>query len=286
MSERGRIGGATKVFAVVGDPVAHSLSPMIHNRWIAEAGLDAVYVALHLRSADAASDLRALARAGFSGLNVTLPHKIAALAAADDASDEARRVGAANTLILEDGAWRAGNTDVEGFALAVSRAARGLGLKGARVVLIGAGGAARAALAHLARAGADIAVANRSVANAQRMADELAPSARCVGLEQLAAVAADADLVINSASLGHMMSPGHADAKPPELPAGKGRAFLDMSYGKAAQAMLASADAAGWKAQDGLAMLVGQAAAAFRLWHGVDPDIEGALAACRARIAA
>ena len=77
------ISPATKLYAVVGDPVAHSLSPLIHNRWMHEAGIDAVYVALHLRSPDAAADLRALARAGYSGLNITLPHKIAALASAD-----------------------------------------------------------------------------------------------------------------------------------------------------------------------------------------------------------
>lgn len=279
MNDRGRIGGATRVFAVVGDPVAHSLSPLIHNRWLAEAGLDAVYVALHLKSADAASDLRALARAGVAGLNVTLPHKIAALAASDEASDEARLVGAANTLVPAKGGWRAHNTDVAGFALAVSHAAPGLDLKGRRVVLIGAGGAARAALVHLSRAGADIVLANRTVETASHVAAELAPSARCIGLEELAAEAAKADLLINSASLGH------AGAQPPKLPAGEGRNFLDLSYGEAARTMLAAAEAAGWRAQDGLAMLVGQAAAAFRLWHGSDPDISGALAACRARLA-
>src|SRR5687768_10613099 len=95
------ISPATKLYAVVGDPVAHSLSPLIHNRWIHEAGIDAVYVALYLRSPDPAADLRALARAGYSGLNITLPHKVAALASAGSASPEASQVGAANTLMRE-----------------------------------------------------------------------------------------------------------------------------------------------------------------------------------------
>jgi shikimate dehydrogenase len=270
---------ATRLYGVVGDPVAHSLSPLIHNRWIAEARLDAVYVALHLKSPDAAPDLRALARAGFAGLNITLPHKAAALAAATQASPEAQRIGAANTLTREShGEWTALNTDVEGFALALD--AIGVNrLSGRRVVLIGAGGAARAAVVVLAERGANLAIVNRSEANAVRLGAELAPAAEIWGMDKLNQLAGEADLVINSASLGH------AGGALPALPAGRNRPFLDLSYGRAARDVLAAATSAGWAAHDGLRMLVGQAEAAFRTWFGVTPDAEGALKACRAIVA-
>ena len=141
-----------KLFAVVGDPVSHSLSPLIHNRWIAEAALDAHYSALHLQSTNAAADIRALAFE-YSGLNVTLPHKIAALEAATASTPEARAIGAANTLALTDGAWTAYNTDVAGFSDALVAALDGYRTH-LRVVMIGAGGAARAAVdARCAEAG-------------------------------------------------------------------------------------------------------------------------------------
>jgi shikimate dehydrogenase len=269
----------SRLYAVVGDPVSHSLSPLIHNRWMREAGLDAHYSAIHLQTEDAAPGIRLLAR-DYSGLNVTLPHKIAALAASETASADARRVGAANTLVRNDGgAWSAHNTDIEGFAEAL-QSAEGGDLKGKPVVLIGAGGAARAALLHLAKLGADLSIVNRSKENADGLVKDLAPKARTAGLDQLGALAEQAAVVVNSASLGH------AGASLPVLPPGRGRPFLDMSYGKAAETVLNQARLAGWAPHDGLRMLVGQAAAAFRIWFGLVPDTDGALDACRAAVAA
>ncbi len=266
------ISAKTRVFGVAGDPVSHSFSPRIHNRWMAAAGIDAVYTGFHLRSDDAAADLRALARAGIGGLNITLPHKSAALAAADDASDDARRAGAANTLErLPGGGWRAHNTDIEGFALALAHVA-GKDIAGARVVLIGAGGASRAAVLHLAGKGVSLAIVNRTPETAARLVDELAPGARPGGLDELATFASGADVIVNAASFGH------SDGAAPELPPGAGRPFLDMSYGAATVESFAAARNAGWTPHDGLRMLVGQAAAAFRIWFGVTPDVDAALA--------
>lgn len=270
---------ATKLYGVVGDPVAHSLSPLIHNRWIREAGIDAAYVALRLQSPDATADLRALARAGFAGLNVTLPHKVAALKSAANASSEARLVGAANTLTRDSGAdWTADNTDIEGFSLALAHALSG-DPRGRRVVLIGAGGAARAAVYALGQLGAELAIVNRTKANAETLAKELAPQAEAAELAQLNTLAERADIVVNSASLGH------AAASLPQLPAGRGRPFLDLSYGKAAKQALSAAKNAGWAPHDGLRMLVGQAAAAFKIWFDISPDVPGALSACEAIMA-
>ncbi len=268
----------TKLFAVVGDPVAHSLSPLIHNAWMEAAGLDAHYSRVHLQSENATPELQAMAHQ-YSGLNVTLPHKIAALKAAVRVEPQAALVGAANTLVNEDGRWTAYNTDVEGFEAAV-RAAGHEATRGLKVILIGAGGAARAAAASLHQAGAKLVALNRSVENAAKMTAELAQGAETGGLDELAARAASADLIVNSASLGH------AGAGLPTLPAGEGRAFLDLSYGKAAHGVLEAARASGWTPHDGLAMLVAQAAAAFRLWFGIAPDQASALAACRKAVEA
>ena len=265
-------------YAVVGDPVAHSLSPLIHNAWMVEAGLDAHYERVHLKSETVAADIRDMARA-YSGINVTLPHKIAALEASTNSSPEARVVGAANTLVRAGDGWTAHNTDVAGFEIAM-RAVAGEELQNLRVLLIGAGGAARAVVVSLNRAGAQLTIANRSAVNAAALANELAPQAVTAGLSEVDALSASADIIVNSASLGH------AGASLPLLAPGKGRPFLDLSYGKAAAATLQAAASAGWAPHDGLTMLVGQAAAAFHLWFGVAPDQARALAACRAAVAA
>jgi shikimate dehydrogenase len=268
----------TRRYAVVGDPVAHSLSPPIHNSWIAAAALDAHYGRVHLQSDNAAADIRAMAK-DYAGLNVTLPHKIAALNAAAHCEPLAARVGAANTLVNEGGTWTAHNTDIAGFEAAARAAGCALG-PDLNVILIGAGGAARAAVTSLHEAGAKITILNRSAGNAQTLARDLASGAETGGLEELTRRAETADLIVNSASLGH------AGAVLPALPPGRRRAFLDLSYGKAAEGTLKAAEAAGWTPHDGLTMLVGQAAAAFKLWFGIDPDQTEALAACRRAVEA
>jgi shikimate dehydrogenase len=269
---------ARKTFAVVGDPVAHSLSPLIHTGWIADFGFYATYTRVHLQSETAAADLRTMAR-DYDGLNVTLPHKIAALECSANSSPEARIVGAANTLVREHGAWTAHNTDIAGFEAAM-RAAACDELRSLRVLLIGAGGAARAAVWSLNRGGAKLTIANRSVVNAAALANELAPHAETADLAEVTLLSESADIIVNSASLGH------ADAALPTLAPGRGRPFLDLSYGKASAGTLAAAGSAGWTPHDGLTMLVAQAAAAFHLWFGVRPDQAKALHACRAAVAA
>lgn len=268
----------TQVFAVVGDPVAHSLSPAIHTEWIRAAGLDAVYVGLRLASQHAAEDLATLARFGLGGVNVTLPHKTAALAAASERDAAAERIGAANTLSRRsEGGWRASNTDLQGFQRAIE-AAWGRPLSRERVVLLGAGGAARAAAAHLAGCGANLAIANRTRERAEALAGDLAQGADIVDWKHVREAAASADIIINSTSLGH----GGGAVELPPAPAGA--LFFDLSYGPAAAGPLAAAQSAGWRTEDGLRMLVEQAAEAFRIWFGREPDVADALARCRRRL--
>lgn len=273
------ISARTAVHGVIGDPVAHSLSPLIHNGWLKAAGIDAVYVGLRVSGDYPAETIRGLGRAGLRGLNVTLPHKGDALKAAVRKSREAEIIGAANMLTATPDGWAAHNTDAEGFAAAL-REAMGAGPEGKSVTLIGAGGAARAALWRLGEDGARTVIANRTRSSAETMAAELSPKARVVELADFAAAAAEADAVVNSASFGH------AGELPLQLPPGRGRPFLDMSYGKAASTTRKAAEDAGWVFHDGLGMLVAQAAAAFRLWFGVEPDLGAARAACEAAIRA
>ncbi|MEM6626990.1 MAG: shikimate dehydrogenase [Pseudomonadota bacterium] len=284
------ISAKTALYGVVGDPVSHSLSPLIHNLWIQEAQVDARYLAFHLKSDSVVEDLRSLGRAGVSGLNITLPHKAAAFAAASNISDVGRALGVANTLILDDnGAWRADNTDVAGFRVALSRLSQGratssgesgLTDKFQRAVLIGAGGAGRAAAYAL---GFDdslqLTIVNRTPERAVELVDSLQIEADIVEFRALEAAIKSADLVVNATSAGH--SDGTALQWPEARP---GQCAFDLSYGAAADDALRAARVAGWITEDGLAMLVGQAAESFTQWFGVEPDLDQALAACRSAV--
>lgn len=270
--------GTTKIYGVVGDPIEHSLSPFIQNTWMRKHGLDAIYVPLHATHVDPAHTIGSLSTMGFSGLNITLPHKTAALRAASERTETAERVGAANTLVLNDAMqWSAHNTDVEGFAQA-AEAALGARLSGSKVTLIGAGGAARAAAFYLGKIGVDLAILNRTRTRAEELAREFAPNAEVAEMHELARTSQHADLVVNAASFGH------DGGQLPEIADGKGRPFLDLSYGKATETVFEATSQAGWSNHDGLTMLIAQAAEAFELWFSIQPDQPSALDACRAKL--
>jgi len=266
-------------YAVIGHPIAHSKSPLIHGLFARATGQDMAYEAIDGGAGPGgfARALAAFRAAGGRGVNVTLPFKLEALAAADEASDDARVAGAANALRLEGERIEARNFDGIGLVRDIE-VNLGLPLAGRRVLVLGAGGATRGALLPLARAGAArIAIANRTAAKAVALARELAPHlpAACAleggGLE---APAGAFDLVINatSASLG-----GDAPAVPPGAFA-PGALAYDMVYGKGLTPFLKLAQAAGCaRVADGAGMLVEQAAEAFAWWRGVRPDTREAL---------
>ena len=269
----------TKLYGVIGDPIAHSLSPLIHNGWMRDNRLDAEYFALQVPANDLTGGLETLARRGARGLNVTMPHKEAALAIAKTATPRARAIGAANTLWRPgDGHWHADNTDAPGFLAALSGLLTAP-LKGQRVLVLGAGGSARAVVHALHSEGASILLANRTLARAEALiaqyADPATPSThKAVTLESGLEQAKTVDIVVNTTSLGHQG--GTLD-----LGAGQGRLFYDLSYGPPAKPIIAAASAAGWQAEDGLQMLVYQAAFAFERWFAIMPDIETGLARVR-----
>jgi shikimate dehydrogenase len=255
------IDGSTRVYALLGDPVAHSLSPTMQNAAFRALGLPAVYVPLRCDPADVASLVRALGRAGGGG-NVTIPHKEAAAGAVDRLLDTAQEVGAANTFWAHDGEIVGDNTDVQGVLAAVEQLAQPEG----PWLIVGTGGGARAAVVAAARRGASVAVRSRSPERAralERWADER-------GLAR--ARPADCAVVINATPLG--LDSG--DALPvtrDDVPAA--RAALDMVYRPGETAWVRTLRAAGLRAADGRAMLVAQGAAALECWlPGVDAPTE------------
>lgn len=254
----------TVIAGVAGRPITHSLSPLIHRAWIAAAGLDADYRAFGPEDAAGFEALVAGGRAGgLRGLNVTAPFKAQALTAADEASATARLCGAANLLVFEGGRVRADSTDGEGLLAALAEQAPGLALNGRPAVILGAGGAARAAAAALKAAGADVGVLNRTPARAEALAADL--GVRVAGPDSTAAAA----LVVNALSV------------PPEIDIGALRSdavLMDMTYRPLTTPFLAAGRARGLGTVDGLAMLVGQARPSFRTLFGLEPppvDVRG-----------
>lgn len=257
-------------FAVFGHPVAHSLSPRIHAAFGRQTGIELDYTAIDAEPAGFAAALAAFAAGGGEGANVTAPLKEAAFALAADASDRARRAGAANTLARRGDGWHADNTD--GIGLVRDLTGRhALDLRARRTLLLGAGGAARGVAPALLDAGiGDLFVANRSADRLDALVDLLGEPGRVHPryLDDLPSLG-EFDLVVNATSAGR-------DGRLPSLPAsllGPRSAAVDLSYGEAAIPFLAWARANGArKAIDGLGMLVEQAAASFALWHGVEPE--------------
>lgn len=262
--------------AVIGDPVGHSLSPQIHMTWIDAEKRNASYESIRVPTGDAKAALEDFARKKFRGLNVTLPHKQAVLESVSEMSPAVAAIGAANTLTRrDDGTWKAENTDAPGLMAALER----VGMRtvaGKQVLVVGAGGAARAVLYALDREGADLVVLNRTVEKAGAIIADCCERTHESGpLDALHQYADKADFVINTTSAGHT-------GEHLVLPPGDGRLFFDISYGAPAKTQIAHAKAAGWETEDGLGMLVCQAAESYRIWFGGElPDVEMALEACR-----
>ena len=269
-------------FAVFGQPVAHSLSPRIHAAFGAACGIALDYRAIELSPEGFAAGVEAFAKRGGRGANVTLPHKQAAFALCTSVSARARRAGAVNTLIRTGDAWEGDNTDGAGLVRDLVQR-HGVALDGARLLLLGAGGAARGVLPALLDAGVrECVVANRTAARAEALAALLHTGA------EVSACALDAlarcgcfDVIVNSTAAAR------GDGLP-ALPASlvqAGTVAVDLGYGASAQAFLAWArDANAARCIDGLGMLVEQAAESFARWHGVHPSTDAIYAVLRAEL--
>ncbi len=265
------VTAVTRVLTLLGDPVAHSASPRIQNAAFEATGVDGVYVAVRCGSDDLIGFMRGLARAGGGG-NITLPHKEKAASILDIRSEAVRRTGACNTFWGdENGKVHGDNTDVEGFRRALNVFLEG-SPKGIRALLLGAGGAARAALVGLLEEGADeVLLFNRTQERARAVARRIGgQKARVVPvLRELEGE--DFDLVVNATRLG--LDP--SDPSPIDFTAlNRAGAAMDLVYGREATPFVRAAEAEGIRSTDGHEMLVQQGAVSFERWWGEEAPLD------------
>jgi shikimate dehydrogenase len=255
---------------VIGDPVSHSRSPLIHGHWLAEHGIEGSYAAIHVKQGELNEFLASLEANGFAGGNVTVPHKEAAFIFAAWRDGTAEEIGAANTLWLEDGELHATNTDSFGFAQNLDEQAPGWDRIAAALV-IGAGGASRAIIHALKSRGiTDIRVANRSRERADEVKAVFGTTVTAHGLEALNELGEGAGLVVNTTSLG-MKGEGIIPLDMTKLPVTA--LVTDIVYVPLETPFLNAARLAGLRTADGLGMLLHQARPGFEKWFGVLPDV-------------
>jgi len=277
-----QISGRTRIVGIIGDPVAHSLSPAMHNAAFRALDLDFAYVAFPVRVARVADALNGIRALDIAGVNVTVPHKERVVAWLDSVSPTARRAGAVNTIVQRNGRLHGENTDVRGFQRALAGAK--FRVRGCQAVIVGAGGVARAALTALLDGGArHVTVANRTVARARRLARTAHAAAARTSAVSLAAleersVLRTADVIVNATSVGlhgERFFPLAYHATPPSC------LFVDLIYGRRTD-FLVRAGRARRRTLDGSDMLVHQGAAAFTMWTGQAAPVAVMKAALRA----
>jgi shikimate dehydrogenase len=262
----------TRRLAVLGHPVAHSRSPAMHNAALAELGLgdEWSYEAIDVGPGAFEERVRAMTGEGFVGANVTVPHKGAALALADELSETAREIGAANTLCFEDGTIGADNTDAAGLLDALPRSSAGL-----RALVMGAGGAGRAVVWALGREGAEVEVWNRTELRARHLCEELGGRPVASPRQQ------DYELIVNSTAIGLGGEEPFAELPLSAAAFSPGQTVVDLVYGAEETALLAAARAAGARVVDGIEVLVRQGARSLRIWTGLEPPLDVMRAAAR-----
>ncbi len=264
----------TVVVGVVGDPIAHSLSPLLHNTAFAEIGLDWVSVAFPVPAGKVGPVLDALGPLGIAGLSVTMPHKAAAAAHLEVLSPVARRLGAVNCVVNRGGTLEGDNTDGQGFLDSLARAA-GVEVAGRRCLVVGAGGAARAVVLALADAGA------AEVVVVARRAEAAAGAAALAGDRGRAGSARDApaaEVVVNATPVGMVGAGPGAPLVPAEV-VGPGQVVVDLVYRPAETDWMREAARRGATVVGGLGMLVHQAAAQLERWTGQAAPLEAMWAA-------
>ncbi len=268
------ISGETKNLGVIGWPIVHSLSPAMQAAAIRAAGIDYAYIAMPVHPEALTQAVAGLRSLGFRGFNVTIPHKTAIIECLDKIDEDARRIGAVNTVVIEDGRLSGHNTDVTGFLRGLSR--QGMTVRGKRAALFGAGGAARAVIWGLAKEGAErITVGVRDEMKARAA---LADLASVVNLEVFSwedtafrDALKNAALLVNSTPLG--MTPKLEAIPPVDWNLVQPSAFVyDIIYTPARTRFLQEAEARGHRVLNGTSMLVGQGAEALALWTGIQPD--------------
>ncbi len=260
---------------VIGDPVGHSRSPRLHKHWLTTHRLTGDYVPLHVTPDDLHTVLSVLPRIGFVGANVTIPHKLAALSLADEVSETARQIGAANTLMFRpNGSIAADNTDGYGFLAHLQDMVPDWHPSHGPAVVFGAGGAARAVIVSLLDSGVpEVRLTNRTLSKAQMLRDSFGPSVTVVPWSDAAAAIDGAVLVVNTTSLGMQ------GADPFDVPLDgltDRHIVYDLVYAPLETSLLQAARQAGARPVDGLGMLLHQGVPGFERWFGVRPVVDAA----------
>ncbi len=272
------VSGKARVAGVMGWPVSHSRSPRLHGFWLRQYGIDGAYVPLPVRPEDFTAAVRALPKLGFAGANVTVPHKEAALAACDEVTPLARRIGAVNTLVCRpDGSLFGDNTDGFGFLENLRAGCPGWRADAGPAVVLGAGGAARAIVAALLDAGCPrVRLTNRTRERAADLAADLGGAIEVVAWEERSAALASAGLLVNTTTLGMTGAPPLDIALDP-LPAAA--LVTDIVYAPLMTDLLLRAQARGHAVVDGLGMLLHQGRPGFEYWFGIRPEVTAELRA-------
>jgi len=265
------------IFAVFGDPVEHSLSPVMHNAAYKALGMDCEYHKFRVSLDDLEGAIKGARAMGFGGLNLTIPLKEKALEIVEP-DPMAQAIGAVNTIEFSDDTI-AGITGIidhntDGIGAVKALAASGVDIPGSRVLILGAGGAARAVTYQLAKDGARVTIANRTLGKAQELAGNVRSvgNANGTGLEELPKLTADADIIINTTSVGM-----HPDTDRTLVTADMmhtGQVIFDIVYSPLETRLLREAKKAGAVTIDGIKMLVLQGAESFRIWTGIEPPVD------------
>lgn len=271
------MSGAKAIAGVIGWPIAHSRSPLLHGWWLERHGVDGAYLPFAVQPERVGDAVRGLAGLGLKGVNVTIPHKEAALERADTASPTALRIGAANMLTVDaEGAIHADNSDAYGFAENLRAGLEESRWRDRPALLLGAGGAARAVAVALLNLGvASLHIANRTVERADALAAALDDRATGHPIGDAPEIAKVAGLIVNCTASGM-----GGDGAPIDLAAIDSRAaVVDTVYTPLETPLLRAARARGLATLDGLGMLIHQGRPGFRAWFGVDPIVDPAVRA-------
>ena len=264
------ITGKTKVCGIIGDPIEHTMSPAMHNAAFRALGLDYAYLPFRVRPEELKNAMAGLKALGIAGLNVTIPHKVAVIPLLDEMDPLAGKMGAVNTIVNEDGKLTGYNTDAPGFLQALK--SNGVEPNGKKMVILGAGGAAKGICFILAEAGASLVILNRTVSRAEELAAQMGKfynediKAMALNEANLKEALDGADVLVNTTSVG--IKPD-VDLTP--VPAGllkPDTTVFDIVYNPLETKLLREAKAAGARTIDGLDMLVWQGALAFEMWIG------------------
>lgn len=271
-----KISEKTRLCGIIGDPIEHTLSPIMYNSAFKKLGLDYVYVPFRVAKEDLSKAIEGMRALKFKGLNVTIPHKVSVIPFLDKLDFLAERIGAVNTIVNNDGILIGCNTDATGFLQALLE--KGIEPKGKNVVVLGAGGASRAVSFILVEKGANLVILNRTLNKATELANQISKifqrevKALPLDKDNLTKTLKEADILVNTTSVG--MSPNSEETLVTSCFIKSSLIVFDIVYNPLKTKLLKEAETAGAKAIGGLDMLVWQGALAFEIWTGIKAPIE------------